>query len=714
MARLTIDQIDAPDLRASADILAESGKSFQNAVTSASDLLSKYQEGQMSKGDAEITNLLAGAKNEEEWNKILTSTDFSKMNLSPEMRANILNRRDSILGYETSRAGNLLTAAQTGNTNATADRTRNSMRIDSLQENRDQDIHGVTMKDHDWRINAREEDAGLASAALAAAMEGRTHGYNGGGGPVAQAPGAAAPGTNLGPRADGSGINQPASNGMEGRFMAAVQQGGVTNPFGLAAIAATGRHESGFSAQNGGRTWNDPSESGRPGTAGGYMSWNNDRLQAMQQFTGGDASPEAQAAYLLQEDPELIQKLNNASSVEEATALMNNAWRFAGYDRPGGEAAARLETARSLVGNYGGSTQPNARARVTENPNQGGSAQQAYLAGLANTQFQSTADVLSAYTNQYDQNQIGQEAIDAADSKAADESLAQAIIDAGKNNIDPTQAVVDFRRSNPGATAQEVLKNEAKVLEATGDGGALSAAQLQIDTTGASPEDVETATSTVQVIQENLRRDPYNVALIGSEEFEANPVEQMVSALEGLGISSKPSDVESAINSLAEREGITRGQAAYSYARAAETEWKIGRALGVFGDNLSNVEAAKFARENFKGDRAQQARTAVAEARRQAERVQKAADDLGKLERQIQKIAQSGDTPPADLIFRRDSAKTSLNRLWDELGYGSPEQGQPEPAPRDAASVLANSLGSEPPGMRNPDPQPGWNNYLFQ
>lgn len=138
--------------------------------------------------------------------------------------------------------------------------------------------------------------------------------------------------------------NNPVLNG----FMSTIQRGGVTNPYALAAIQATGQHESGFDPDNAGRTWNDPSESGRPGTAGGIMSWNNDRLAALQRFTGGNMSPEAQAAYFLQEDPQLIARLNNAGSVEEAQALMNNAWRFAGYDRPGGEAEARLNTARSI------------------------------------------------------------------------------------------------------------------------------------------------------------------------------------------------------------------------------------------------------------------------------------------------------------------------------------------------------------------------------
>jgi hypothetical protein len=143
-------------------------------------------------------------------------------------------------------------------------------------------------------------------------------------------------------------------------FMGTVQSE-ITNPFGLAAVAATGKHESGFSPRNAFRTWNDPSETGRPGTAGGIMSWNNDRLRNLQRFAAqvGDdpkrPSPQVQAQFFLREDPKLVQALNAAKSPEEATRLMNNAWRFAGYNRPGGEAAARLNTARQFAatGSFG-------------------------------------------------------------------------------------------------------------------------------------------------------------------------------------------------------------------------------------------------------------------------------------------------------------------------------------------------------------------------
>lgn len=139
-------------------------------------------------------------------------------------------------------------------------------------------------------------------------------------------------------------------------FIDTVRAGGLTNPYGLAAVASTGKAESGWSAKNAMRTWSDPSESGQPGTAGGILSWRGPRYQAL--AATGDLSPEGQAKFFLQENPQLIQALNNAKSVEEAQQLMNNAWAFAGYNRPGGEAGRRLAMAKSYYASEFGNAPP--------------------------------------------------------------------------------------------------------------------------------------------------------------------------------------------------------------------------------------------------------------------------------------------------------------------------------------------------------------------
>ena len=147
-------------------------------------------------------------------------------------------------------------------------------------------------------------------------------------------------------------------------FIGGVKAAGLTNPYGLAAVAATGQAESGWSPQNANRSWSDPSQSGQAGTAGGVMSWRNERLNNLYSFARqrgeqpGSISPATQAAFFVQEDPSLIQALNGAKSAEEAQRLMNNAWKFAGYDKPGGETARRMGLASSYLPRFqGGNTE---------------------------------------------------------------------------------------------------------------------------------------------------------------------------------------------------------------------------------------------------------------------------------------------------------------------------------------------------------------------
>lgn len=169
----------------------------------------------------------------------------------------------------------------------------------------------------------------------------------GGGAPVAQQTTAAAP----------VSVGNP--NEIESRFIGGVKQAGLTNPVGLGAVAAYGRAESGFSPRNANRTWSDPSESGQAGQAGGIMSWRADRLRNLYSFAQqrgeqpGNISPETQAMFLAQEDPTLIPKLQAARTPEEANGIMAQAWRFAGYNRPGGENARRLAMTQHYASRFG-------------------------------------------------------------------------------------------------------------------------------------------------------------------------------------------------------------------------------------------------------------------------------------------------------------------------------------------------------------------------
>lgn len=150
--------------------------------------------------------------------------------------------------------------------------------------------------------------------------------------------------------------NQPGNPEFFDQFMSTVQGNGLTNPYALAAVAATGQHESGWSRVH--DEWDDPSESGQQGRSGLALSWRDARLNAARQFAqkmGDDPnapSAQTQAMFFLNEDPELVNRLNNAGSLDEAVTVMRDAWRYA--DPNNSQTRARLETANHYLGLFGG------------------------------------------------------------------------------------------------------------------------------------------------------------------------------------------------------------------------------------------------------------------------------------------------------------------------------------------------------------------------
>ncbi|KQO88888.1 hypothetical protein ASF36_23975 [Methylobacterium sp. Leaf90] len=154
----------------------------------------------------------------------------------------------------------------------------------------------------------------------------------------------------------GAPMRVPGSGGeIETRFVDSLKSGGLTNPYGLAAMAAYAGRESGYKPGNITGSWSDPSESGQPGTSGGILSWRGDRFANMRRLTAGAKDPvAAQATFALTESPELTLALQNAKSPEEANQLMARAWKFAGYNRTGGEFDARLGSTRQYLARLGG------------------------------------------------------------------------------------------------------------------------------------------------------------------------------------------------------------------------------------------------------------------------------------------------------------------------------------------------------------------------
>lgn len=710
MARLTIEQIRAPDLSVASAATARAGEAFQRGMSSASDLLSQYQSGLEAQGDAELTNLLAGASTEEEWNQIVANTDFSQMNLSEGMRQNIMNRRDNVLGYEQDRATRRGTDATTANTQATTARTYNTINLENNRDGRASDIHGVTMADHAWRQGARAEDAALAGMALGAAIEDTTNGY--------QRPTTASglieenvsglvggpPGTNLGPRADGSGLSvanpRPAiqANDDDVLMLARTLQAEAGNQ-GLDGMMDVG---SVIANRVGDSRYGDGTIRGVVMKNGQFSAWNG-----VTGYAGGEQGqnmnfqPNAEAMAAAQaiisgnyEDRTngathyVNKNISNPSWGNNVTYQRGDHW-FGQADGPGN---GQRPTPQS-----------NARPRATQNPNQGGPARAAYQTALANSRFQSTSDVLAAYERSYDYAATGEAAITAEDARLGEEAFAQTILDVAEQNVSPTEAILQFREDNPGATAVERLKFEADAIAATGDGGALSAAQLQIGTTGASPGDIGMANATIADMQERQQRDPFQFAQIAAEAYVDNPVGQLETALKGFDISTVPAELEAAINTLAQQEGITRAEAAYSFARAAEIDIPLVPDWSIGGNNLAENRAAEFARQNFKGEQSSNARRDLQRDRIIGEQITTTTRKLGEIEREIQKLQRSGATVDPSLISQRDDLKGELMRFEEQYGAqarddaaqggsGTPAASPPQRGGGGASSRLEQSL----------------------
>jgi hypothetical protein len=156
MARLTIEQVKAPDFSASSEMLARANQSFNTGIDSAKGILDKYNTGQQAKGDQALVGSLAGLSSEEELANFLQTTDLTQMNISDTMRQNLLGARESILGNNATRQSTVNAAG--ANSRANADEGR------------------VAAKYADG-VAVRDELRGLTPSYITALQEGQTNGY---------------------------------------------------------------------------------------------------------------------------------------------------------------------------------------------------------------------------------------------------------------------------------------------------------------------------------------------------------------------------------------------------------------------------------------------------------------------------------------------------------------------------------------------------------
>lgn len=161
--RLRWNDIAAPNLSQTSQILANANRSFNTGLDSASSILDKYNAGQQEKADNDILTQIAGLNSEEELATFLNSDALQGKNLSETMRANVLGLRKNIIGYGQDRANIANTQATTRNTNA---RTTIA-----------QAAEGRTASEYADGVAAREEYRGLTPYVVGASTEGNQYGF---------------------------------------------------------------------------------------------------------------------------------------------------------------------------------------------------------------------------------------------------------------------------------------------------------------------------------------------------------------------------------------------------------------------------------------------------------------------------------------------------------------------------------------------------------
>ena len=176
MSRLSIQNIAAPNLVGTSQILANASNSLNQGLGAAAGILDDFEAGQQQQADASVLSTISGINSEQELGNFLNSGQLDGLNLSPALQQTVLGLRESILSNnqaraatDQTRAGIQQTLANTDLTRANINQTNARTSIANAAENRAQ----FTFQDNVNTQNARRD---LTSSVLAAQSEGLQNG----------------------------------------------------------------------------------------------------------------------------------------------------------------------------------------------------------------------------------------------------------------------------------------------------------------------------------------------------------------------------------------------------------------------------------------------------------------------------------------------------------------------------------------------------------
>lgn len=556
MARLTIEQVKAPDFSASSEMLARANQSFNTGIESAKGILDKYNTGQQAKGDQALVGALAGLSSEEELANFLQTTDLSQMNISDTMRQNILGAREAILGNNATRQSTVNAADSNSRANAG---------------------EGRVAAEYADGVAVRDELRGLTPAYVAALQEGQTYGQG-------QAPAAAAI---AGAAAEGGTPNWLAyDNGGATRndplAPELVQSMSFLGDMGITMRVVSGGQEA--EGEGGDRTGSTRHDHGNAADVDFYigdrkLDWNN---------------PEDQPYFT-----QIVQqaRANGVTGIGAGDDYMGAGRMHVGFGNPNvwgaeGSAANAPQWLKDAYNSASAGSVP----ITSNNPNSGPAGAAFANALIAGTRM--TPDMaVKLYNSVIGQQAQGQSLIDAAEAKRQSEVSASAIISATQNPDNLTDPSVRIDLADTAG-----LSNVNRLALINGDysklGGVIAPA-LAPDT-----QVTDALARTAATEAAAAENDPLARSFALAETFdtaEGGAGQALMSQFDvpkGSGLD--PAYVDRRLQAMADDAGVTKGQVAATLSSVAQGNYEqFDRMLNAAPDEQIYASTMSIANRDF-------------------------------------------------------------------------------------------------------------------
>ena len=505
---LTIDQINAPDFSGIGQLMAGAGASFNNAFDAAHGVLNKYQDGQQAKADAGYLNALGNIKNEDELTSFFAKNPLAKANLSPDMMKTMLEMRNTVLGYESSRAS--------------TDSTRANTSINLAGE-------GRNAFDFQDRVAKMAADRAAQPAVTGAYVYGQTYGQGVGG-----------------------GTSMPSSP-QAGDLIAGLVARGVPEHV-AAGVVMNAQDESGLNS----------AAIGDNGNAGGLLQWNGNRFKGLQAFAkdqGKDwQDPNVQLDWLMIEnsgsEKAAWDKVVRSGTAQEAAVNFVNEW-----ERPAEEHRARR--AAAYAGAPGGAT-PGAGGFSGGQSNQWLNSPEfkAAIAAIQANKYLTASEAQGQIDQIITSAASGQDVISARDDKTQALLADQAIADAAQNSDLTTQGgIVSDVLGNTTLNPTTRVNAAGRADGLVGAGGSLNAVALPSvapNQAAQAAADQATKNDAASTILSNVGRSADLAESMGSDP--AKELMKSAGITEASGITSTV--VERELDRYARESGLDKSEIA--------------------------------------------------------------------------------------------------------------------------------------------------------